>query len=96
MTLRELRDSLRRLADPVRAAGALRFFKTGPGEYGEGDHFLGVTVPATRSLLPRSDALRCVAERSAGGFHHPPASVFSAGCDGGLSKWSGTKMFSVV
>lgn len=58
MTLRELRDSLRQLSDPVRAAGALRFFKTGPGEYGEGDQFLGVAVPATRSLLPQSDALR--------------------------------------
>lgn len=58
MALRELRDALRQLADPVRAAGALRFFKTGSGEYGEGDHFLGVAVPATRSLLPRSDALR--------------------------------------
>jgi 3-methyladenine DNA glycosylase AlkD len=58
MTLRELRDALRRLADPVRAAGALRFFKTGPGEYGEGDQFLGITVPDSRSFLPRSDALR--------------------------------------
>ncbi len=58
MTLRELRAALRQLADPVQAAGALRFFKTGPGDYGEGDQFLGVTVPGTRSLLPRSDALR--------------------------------------
>lgn len=58
MTLRELRNSLRRLGDPVRAAGALRFFKTGPGEYGEGDQFLGITVPGTRSLLPQSDAVR--------------------------------------
>lgn len=57
MTLRELRDALRRLGDPVRAAGARRFFKTGPGDYGAGDHFLGVSVPDTRSLLPRSDAL---------------------------------------
>jgi 3-methyladenine DNA glycosylase AlkD len=42
---------LHALADPVRAKGALRFFKAGPGDYGEGDRFLGVPVPATRALL---------------------------------------------
>ncbi len=57
MQLPALRQELHRFADPERAAGALRFFKTGPGEYGAGDQFLGVTVPQTRSLLPASDAL---------------------------------------
>lgn len=52
-----IRAKLHALADPVRAAGALRFFKTGPGEYGEGDQFLGVTVPLVRSLVRESDAL---------------------------------------
>ena len=52
-----IRSKLHSLADPVRAAGALRFFKTGPGEYGEGDKFLGVTVPLVRSLVRESDAL---------------------------------------
>ncbi|WP_421735514.1 DNA alkylation repair protein [Cellulomonas sp.] len=38
-------DRLLAMADPERAAGMARFFKSGPGEYGEGDRFLGLTVP---------------------------------------------------
>jgi len=50
-TLSELRAELRRFADPVRATHSLRFFKTGPGQYGEGDKFLGLTVPEMRSIV---------------------------------------------
>lgn len=49
----EVRKALRALADPARAAVCRRFFKTGPGEYGEGDRFLGLTVPQVRALVRR-------------------------------------------
>jgi 3-methyladenine DNA glycosylase AlkD len=49
-TLAAIRAELRELGDPVRATHSLRFFKTGPGQYGEGDKFLGLTVPAMRRL----------------------------------------------
>ncbi len=38
-------------ADPSQVAGLSRFFKTGPGQYGEGDKFLGIKVPITRSVV---------------------------------------------
>ena len=49
----EVRRELRALADPVKAAFFPRFFKAGPGEYAEGDRFLGVTVPKQRKLAKR-------------------------------------------
>src|SRR5688500_834190 len=49
-TLKQVRKDLRALADPERAELANRFFRTGPGEYGEGDVFLGIRVPQCRLL----------------------------------------------
>jgi 3-methyladenine DNA glycosylase AlkD len=49
-TARELQRRLRDLGSPEAAALAARFFKTGPGQYGEGDIFLGIRVPALRKL----------------------------------------------
>lgn len=44
------RRTLAGLADAAIAAHSARFFKTGPGEYGEGDRFRGIRVPALRVL----------------------------------------------
>ena len=41
---------VRALADPARARLLQGFFKTGPGQYGEGDRFLGLTMPQVRTV----------------------------------------------
>jgi 3-methyladenine DNA glycosylase AlkD len=50
MTAREIQDRLRSLENPEAAAFAARFFKTGPGQYGEGDVFLGLRTPVLHAL----------------------------------------------
>jgi len=45
-----LEKELIKLQDMERAVVVARFFKTGEGEYGEGDKFLGITVPIVRSV----------------------------------------------
>lgn len=49
----ELQEELNELGDPVIAEHSQRYFKTGPGEYGEGDVFIGVRVPVVRSAGKR-------------------------------------------
>ena len=58
VTRAALTRELRAAGRPERAAGAARYFKTGPGEYGEGDLFLGVTVPALRKVVRRYETLQ--------------------------------------
>lgn len=50
MSAQEVLSDLHELADPVRAAHSAGYFKTGPGEYGEGDIFIGLTVPQVRHV----------------------------------------------
>ena len=57
-TAAEALAALERLADPLRAASAMRYFKTGPGGYGEGDRFIGVTAPQLHKLSRDFKAMR--------------------------------------
>jgi 3-methyladenine DNA glycosylase AlkD len=45
------------MGDPQIAAHSQRFFKTGPGEYGEGDRFIGIRVPLLRAETKRQRGL---------------------------------------
>lgn len=49
----EVGNELRKYTNPEKAASFPRFFKTGKGEYGEGDKFIGVTVPNQRLVAKR-------------------------------------------
>ncbi len=57
MTAREIQDRLRTLGNPEAAAFAARYFKTGPGQYGEGDVFLGLRTPLMHALAKEYKAL---------------------------------------
>ncbi|MCK4646131.1 MAG: DNA alkylation repair protein [Candidatus Aminicenantes bacterium] len=53
MSLNEIRKTLKGFEDKQKARELQRFFKTGPGEYGEGDIFLGIKVPVLRKIAKK-------------------------------------------
>ena len=57
MTANELQQRLQSLGDPERAKACARFAKTGPGEYAEGDRFLGLNAATMRGLAKEFRAL---------------------------------------
>ena len=59
-------------ADESQVEGLSRFFKTGPGQYGEGDKFLGIKVPVTREVVKacwRETSLQDLEECIASEYH---------------------------
>lgn len=56
-TAAQVRRALAAVADPDVATHLQRYFKTGPGEYGEGDTFIGVRVPQVRTVVKQYPGL---------------------------------------
>lgn len=53
MVANEIESTMIGMLDTMQARNLARFFKCGKGEYGEGDQFLGIRVPQTRSVVRR-------------------------------------------
>ena len=71
MVVAELQKRLAALGDARVAESSRRFFKTGPGEYGEGDLFRGIRVPVLRGLAKEYQSIRLPeAERLLGSPFH--------------------------
>ena len=54
LTAEAVTQELKKLGDTAKATLLARYFKTGKGEYGEGDTFVGITVPVQRKIAHRS------------------------------------------
>ena len=54
MTAKDIKQQLLSFGNPEKAEHSKYFFKTGKGQYGEGDRFIGCTVPETRSVAKAS------------------------------------------
>lgn len=58
-TARDFEQEIKQKARPEKIAILSSFFKTGKGEYGEGDHFIGVSVTDNRAVAHRYTHLTC-------------------------------------
>jgi len=58
LTFSSLKKELKTKANPGKAKILQRFFKTGKGEYAEGNVFLGIVVPETRKIVQKYNSLR--------------------------------------
>lgn len=56
--LRKLKTEIRKKANPSKAKVFQSFFKTAPGEYGEGDIFIGIDVPTSRKIAKEFEDLK--------------------------------------
>lgn len=57
MTAAFILSELQSVGTPEKAVRLSRFFKTGPGQYGEGDQFLGVIVPLSSIIRNLSGSI---------------------------------------
>ena len=53
LTLKSFKEEIKKESNPEKAKILQGFFKTGKGQYGEGDIFLGITVPQSRKLAKK-------------------------------------------
>ena len=70
--MNKLLEEITARADASQVEGLSRFFKTGPGQYGEGDKFLGIKVPVTREVVKacwRETTLQDLEECIASEYH---------------------------
>ncbi len=58
MNAAQVKEELKSLENPEQAKVLQGFFKTGPGQYGEGDIFLGIKVPVQRKLAKKFKGLK--------------------------------------